>query len=200
MLHYSSRAINFLFEDTVVTLLTRNGALSPSSVIVDAGNFPLVRTARVTEDVFVTDAFRVVLGNFRDLGIQDRVPVDKRWVARTMAPFIFRMEKCISTALLMLTGREYELTGFEKVVAERQRQVLEQSDNFEKLAQRLLGLGFGLTPSGDDFVLGMIAMKRMFGEESKGLGQSSRTMTIHSHAPSSRTHSTDTTQSQSMQF
>jgi|GEM_PF-1346677 len=165
VLHFSSRAVNFEFDDAVVTLLTKSGVVSPSSVVVDTNSFPMVTTARVVGDVFITDAFRVELGNFRDLGIHERVPVDKKWVARMMAPYIFARERGISTALLMTTGREYQLSGFEKEVAERQQQALELSEDLPGLAQGLLGLGFGLTPSGDDFVLGMIAMGRLLGED-----------------------------------
>jgi hypothetical protein len=165
VLHYSSRAVNFLFGGSVVTLLTRNGILSPSSVVVDTSDFPAAKKARVAGDVFLTDGFRVALGNFRDLGIDERVPVDKKWVARMMAPYIFAKKKSISTALLMSAGRDFQLAGFEKAVAERQLRALESSDDLPGLARDLLGLGFGLTPSGDDFVLGMIAIGRLLGED-----------------------------------
>jgi len=183
VLRFNNRAVDFLFDDTVVTLVNKTGILTPSSVVVNTDSFPLIRSARVTGEIFQTDKFAVVLGNFRDLGIHERAPIDRKWVARTLAPFIFPKEKSMSTALLMSAGRDYHLTGMEKMVAERQRQALELSEDVPGLAQGLLGLGFGATPSGDEFVLGMIALGKLVGEDVERL----RPIIENYDNPSSRT-------------
>jgi hypothetical protein len=69
-LHFSSKGINLLFEERVVTILNREGILSPSSIILDVDALPPVRCAKYEENILITDKFRLLVNNPIELRIK----------------------------------------------------------------------------------------------------------------------------------
>ncbi len=169
VLHYSRRAINLLFGDRVVTLLTRNGILSPSSVEVDVETFPRISVADFRGDILETDRFEILITNSVDLSVRQRLEAPRQGVMKLIAPHVRPRERSISTALLMLYGMPCHLDGLEKAVSERELQALRESDSWQNLVGNLLGLGFGLTPSGDDFIVGAVSVLNLMGRDMREL-------------------------------
>jgi hypothetical protein len=158
VLHFSKRAINLLFNDKVITLLNRHGVLSPSTIIVDVNAFPHIEWAEFFENTLKTDKFEVEIDNFVDLSIHERSEINRSQIMHILKPFLTVKLHSISKALLRFYGLSCELKGFEKIVSDRELEVLSNNRTLEDLVENLLGLGFGLTPSGDDFVLGIISV------------------------------------------
>lgn len=161
--------MNLQFGDHVVTLLNRDGILSPSSMILDVETLPPIGWAEFHGDVLETDRFNVLVTNFCDLGIHSRCTLQPSALARAIAPYIRPKANSISKALLMHQGIPCQLEGVERVVSERELDVLTGSVTWRELVTRLLGLGFGLTPSGDDFIVGVISVLNLSGRDTDDL-------------------------------
>ena len=87
-------------------------------------------------------------------------------------PFLKIKSYSIATAVLKIEGESSELLGIEKAVSNKQFSIIENSHNPETAAVELLGLGFGLTPSGDDFALGVISILNLLGKDTTHLRRS----------------------------
>ena len=182
-LHYSPRAINLQFDDRVVTLLNRDGILSPSSIVLDLASLPSMTYAEYHGDVLDTDRFRVKVTNFRDLHVSETLALGEESLAKAISQFIQPRRHSISIALLMLRGMPCALDGMEKAVAEKELSILKDGGSWSGLADKLLGLGFGLTPSGDDFMMGAISVLNL-----QGIDTSAVRSVVDSYAnPFSRT-------------
>jgi hypothetical protein len=155
----------------VITLLNRHGVLLPSAIIVDIDKFPRITSGYFKGNQIILDSIRIDLSNPIDLSlvITSKIPIEK--TLDSIRPFLKIKSHSISTAVLRLEGVSSSLSGIEKAVSDRQFSILNNSSNLDIAAQHLLGLGFGLTPSGDDFVLGVISIFNILGEDTSQLRQ-----------------------------
>ena len=172
VLYWSSRAIALLFHHRVVTLLNRYGVLLPSAIVVDTDSFPQITSGYFKDEQIILDSLTIDLSNPVDLSLHRRAnpPIDDTLDA--IRPFLKVKSHSIATAVLRIEGESSNLSGIEKAVSDRQYTILEQSRAPEVAAERLLGLGFGLTPSGDDFALGVISTMNLLGKDTSNLYQS----------------------------
>ncbi len=154
VLHWSGRAVNLLFGRRTITVMSSGGTLSPSSIIVDTDLLPEIAWAVGSERSILAPSLMIALGNEVDLswrGTIASMEAAVEWLEGYLEP----RERSICSALV---PPERCGDGLSEAMRQRQRAILQEATRLDELADRLLGLGFGLTPSGDDFVLGTIAM------------------------------------------
>jgi Protein of unknown function (DUF2877) len=165
-LHKSRRAVNLQFGRKVVTVQTGTGVLSPSSIIIDLPGLPDVEEAHFEGDVMYTDAFEVKIGSFEDLHFRKSSRFDTLNAARSLRPWIHPYDHSITKAMLIhLYDLDVSSRGLEKDILERQERALRESGSIPELVQHLMGIGYGLTPSGDDFILGILAVLSLQGTD-----------------------------------
>ena len=171
VLYWSSRAVALLFHKRVITLLNRYGVLLPSAVIVDIDEFPHVKTGYFEDNRIVLDSMIIVLSNPIDLSLHRiaRPPVER--TLDVIRPYLRIKSHSIAAAILRLEGESFNLSGIEKAVSDKQFRILDSSITPENAIEKLLGLGFGLTPSGDDFALGVISVFNLLGKDTSKLRQ-----------------------------
>lgn len=165
LLHQGRDSSNFLFGDRTVTVSSRPVALSPSSVIVDASTLPEAKIGFFEADSFKTESYSIKLGKPTDMSLKMGVSLDVPSCRRAIRPHVQVKERSISTALLVHLGEVEAPSGLEGFVVRRQADILTQSKSESELASRLIGLGYGLTPSGDDFLVGMSLVKHLLGHD-----------------------------------
>lgn len=169
VLYYSSRAVALLFHHRVVTLLNRKGVLLPSSIIVDVDTFPHISGGYFHENQLILDTIKIQLRNPVDLSYHEKVKLDSHRILTAIHPFLNLKDHSISTALLRLENEKIPLVGFESRVSDKQFEILRKSCSTADAVRNLLGLGFGLTPSGDDFALGVISIFNLTGRNTSDL-------------------------------
>lgn len=158
-LHQSRRAMNIQFGRRVVTIQTSGSILSPSSMQVDVPALPEIEEAFLKGDHLQTDAFEVKLGVSENLQFMMKGTFDAQYAYRFLHPWIRAYDHSIAKAVLIhLYDHEVSCHGLEKDFVVKQERVLRESGSLAELAKGLLGIGYGLTPSGDDFILGMVAI------------------------------------------
>lgn len=170
LLHYSRRAINLDFGSRVITLLNRDGILTPSSIILDADALERIEEAFIDGDNLTSSRFSVMIENPVDLKLHIHDGANITFVERTLRSHLRQKERSIMNALLSILGEEIRppTSWLEEVVLRDQIRSLNENSVIG-VASRLLGKGFGLTPSGDDFILGMISIMDMFGKDVSAL-------------------------------
>ena len=171
VLYWSSRAIALLFQNRVITLLNRYGVLLPSAVIADIDSFPKVTSAYFNDNQIILDSMVIELSNPIDLSFHKTVELPVEELLNTLRPFLKIKSHSIANAVLRIEGRTNYLSGIEKAVADRQFNILTASSSIEQAIENLLGLGFGLTPSGDDFALGVISVFNLLGRNTDKIRQ-----------------------------
>jgi hypothetical protein len=165
VLYFSKRAVALLFHNRVLTLLNRDGVLLPSSIIVDVETFPHVSEGYFTEDELVLDSLRIILENPVDLSYHETTRLVPHELLAAIHPFLHIKSHSIANAVLRLSGESLPVSGIESRVSNRQFEILRSSRSTADTVRRLLGLGFGLTPSGDDFALGVISILNLSGRD-----------------------------------
>jgi hypothetical protein len=171
LLHRSRRAMNLQFGRKVVTVQMWPGILSPSSILVNLPGLPDVEEAYFDGNVMTTDRFAVKIGSPEDLRFRGRPGFNPRSAARSLRPWIRPYDHSIAKAMLIyLFNLEVSSHGLEKEIVVRQERAFRESRSLAELASRLVGIGYGLTPSGDDFILGVIAALSLQGRDFSGLG------------------------------
>jgi hypothetical protein len=161
LLHQGRNSSNFLFGDRTVTVSSRSVALSPSSVIVDTSTLPEAKIGFFKAGSFRTESYSVKLGKSTDMSLKKGMSLDVPFCKRAIRPHVQVKERSISTALLVHLGEVEAPSGLEGFVVRRQADILTQSKSDSELASGLIGLGYGLTPSGDDFLVGMSLVKHL---------------------------------------
>jgi hypothetical protein len=159
----SSRACSYLFGERAVTLTDRRGVVSPSSIVVNADRTPVSEGAVIDEGAFLTDDFSVTLGEATKLTLLSGEPPEARSCLVSITPFITAKRMSISTALLLRLGLVEAPEGLEGWMARRQADLLGGRSDMLELVHGMLGLGYGLTPSGDDFTVGVILASEVMG-------------------------------------
>jgi Protein of unknown function (DUF2877) len=158
-IHQGRKAANLRFGRRVVTLQARGGVLTPSSIILDLPELPWIRYSWFDEGGLNTDRFRTRLASPESLLLARQSSLDCRRLFRALVPHVRPSRGSIANAVLNhLYGVEWICKGLEKAIFRRQLKALSEAASPGEIARRLLGLGYGLTPSGDDFVLGMIGI------------------------------------------
>jgi len=165
VLYWSPRAVALLFRQRVITLLNRNGVLLPSAVIVDIDKFPHITSGYFNEDQIILDNMIIELSNPIDLSLMQTSNPPIKETLDSIRPYLKIKSHSISSAVLRLEGELNNLSGIEKAVSDKQFKILTNSQNPNIAIQHLLGLGFGLTPSGDDFALGVISIFNILGKD-----------------------------------
>lgn len=171
VLHTSDRAINLDFGGRVVTLLNRHGILTPSTIILDVDHILGFNSAYFEGNVLKTDAFSAEISNRINLVANPTGNAELKAIRDTMRPHIVAKERSIMEAVLLAEGSEsvHVRGGIEGMILEDQSRRLKQCTNMESAVKSLLGLGFGLTPSGDDFILGAISAMQLTGRSNAHL-------------------------------
>ncbi len=166
LLHYSRRAINLDFGSRVITLLNREGILTPSSIVLDADALERVEEAFIEGDKLTSSRFSVFIENPVDLKLHVHAGADIAFVERILRSHLRPTVRSIMNALLSTLGEEIvpPTSWMEDVVFRDQIRSLSEN-SVTALASKLLGKGFGLTPSGDDFILGMVSIMDLFGKD-----------------------------------
>ncbi len=165
LLHQGRYSSNFLFGDRTVTVSSRSEALSPSSVIVDTSILLDAKIGFFEADSFKTDSYSVKLGKPKDMSLKKEMSLDVHSCKRAIRQHVQVKERSISTALLVHLGEAEAPSGLEGFVVRKQAYVLTRSKSDSELANGLIGLGYGLTPSGDDFLVGMSLVKHLLGHD-----------------------------------
>jgi hypothetical protein len=169
-LYRSKRTVNLQFGRKVVTVCTGPGVLSPSSIMVDLPALPDVEEALFEGNIICTDAFQVKLGSTVDLHFERTGKFDASQAFRLLRPWIKPFDHSIVKATLInLYDLDISSHGPEKDIVVKQERVLRESGSLTELVNDLLGVGYGLTPSGDDFILGIIALQSLAGRDLTGL-------------------------------
>jgi Protein of unknown function (DUF2877) len=169
-LYRSKRTVNLQFGRKVVTICTGPGVLSPSSILVDLPALPDVEEALFEGNIISTDTFQVKLGFSVDLHFDGPEKFDASRAFRLLHPWIETHDHSIVKAMLInLYDLDISSHGPEKDIVTKQERVLRESGSLEELVNNLLGIGYGLTPSGDDFILGIIAFQSLAGKDLTGL-------------------------------
>ncbi len=165
LLHHDRQTSSFLFGDRTVTVSSNKGLLTPSSIVVDTDGLPKASTGRFEGDTFQTDSYSIKLQRPIDLSLPRGMRFDVKSCEEAIRPLVQVKERCISTALLVNQEKVKVPTGLEGLMVKRQASVLSESKCLKELANGLLGLGYGSTPSGDDFLAGVMLVKNLLGED-----------------------------------
>lgn len=163
-MHEGAHCSNFLFGGRTVTVSDREGLLTPSSIIVDTQSLPKASVMRSEGGVIQTDSYAIELSRGVDLRLPRGLELDSVACATTIAPHIEARDRSISTALQVLLGKATIPEGLDGFMARRQAAKIADSRKLSELAKGLLGLGYGLTPSGDDFLVGVAMVLNLRGE------------------------------------
>lgn len=171
VLHFSARAVNLLFGERVVTIMARHGTLAPSSVVLDVSELPSVSHCRFDGSSFISDVMSFDVGRTESMELDSGMALDVQDAISALARYIRPAERSIINALIMLLGGEVPPvhSPLELAVLEREHLMLRQSADCASAAASLLGAGFGLTPSGDDFACGVIAVLNTAHEDTSTL-------------------------------
>jgi hypothetical protein len=168
---WSERAINLLIGERMVSLLGRGGTLAPSNILVDADTLPQTQRVVSTPEGLRAGDLAISWGQEVDLGVEPRPLHDREQLRDAIAPLARPKAYSIMSAVAVFEGGGLNTGGLEGTIARWQLEALRTSTNRRQLAERLVGSGYGLTPSGDDFLLGAIAVLHMEGEDTGGVRQ-----------------------------
>jgi len=169
-LYRSKKSVNLQFGRKVVTVRTMHGVLSPSSILLDLKALPDVEEARFEGDIIRTDTFKVKIEYLKDLHFVRKGRFDAKRAFRSLRPWIRAYDYSIIKAMLItLYDIEISSHGPEKDIVVKQERMLRESGSLPELVNGLLGVGYGLTPSGDDFILGIIALLKLQGRDLTGI-------------------------------
>lgn len=171
ILHSSLRAINLEFQGRVVTLLNRKGILTASSVVLDTDQIPPINKAEFNGDMLHTDSFEAIVKNRIDLALHSEGYACITSIRNSLQHHIIPSERSIMGAVLLAEGhiKQSPAEGFEAAVLKEQAKRIRTCRSVEDATRTLLGIGFGLTPSGDDFILGSIAVMQLTGRSTEHL-------------------------------
>ncbi len=171
LLHYSSRAVNLKFGGRVVTLMNRGGILTPSGAVLDLTTFTSLSSCRFEGRSFISDALSFTISEQDDMYVAPCNSLDVRFALSLLMPFASPRRGSIMNAFLAATGSHKEPGGtpVESAVFQDAYSVLRKGGSYSSVASSLLGKGFGLTPSGDDFITGMVAIMRLTGCRTEGI-------------------------------
>jgi hypothetical protein len=169
MILRSRRACSFLFGTRTVTITNRDGVVSPASIIADCFELPPAEAATIREGIFATGSYSVTLGNPIVLTLIKGGVSDVGSCLSEISRFLAARQMSVSTALLLSLGRANEPPGLEGWMARKQARILGGGLGLQDLAKGLLGLGYGLTPSGDDFIEGVILANEVLGSSSEAI-------------------------------
>lgn len=170
LLHYSRRAINLDFKSRVITLMNRDGILTPSSIVLDADVLEKIEEACIYGECLTSNRFTVLIGNPVDLKLHHHHGADIKFTERILRSHAQQKERSIMNALLLLRGeRIAPCSSLLETVVLRDQMMALKEEKITRLASKLLGKGFGLTPSGDDFILGVISIMDLFGKDVSAL-------------------------------
>lgn len=164
LLHQDKQASHFLFGDRTVTVSPNKGMLTPSSIVVDTDDLPKASIGRFQGDTFQTDSYSIELQRQIDLSLPRGMRFDVQSCEKAIRPLVQSRDRSISTALLINQGKVNPPSGQEGLIVKRQASVLSSSKCLKELASGLLGLGYGSPPSGDDFLVGVVLVKNLLGE------------------------------------
>ena len=173
VIHYSRRAVNVEFGGRVVTIMNRDGTVTPSGVVLDVPFIEKPSECTLEGKAFSSDSISFTICNVMDMHIGASSTLDVSSVLNVLMPFALPVRGSVMSALLRLPGSVTAgaRSALEKAVFDDEVAVLERGGDYRTVASNMLGKGFGLTPSGDDFVVGMIAILRSIGRSTEGMAE-----------------------------
>ncbi|MEM0135846.1 MAG: DUF2877 domain-containing protein [Thermoplasmatales archaeon] len=161
LVHYSTRALNLRFGDRILTIQSSNGVLTPSSVILDIKSLPIIEDATFDGASFISDKLTFRIVERVDMRLPETVPVDSQYFLNCLEPYVLQKKNSIMEAYrTVVLGQlpKYEMSSLENSIYREQINVLSHSKTILSAVRDLLGKGFGFTPSGDDFAVGVISV------------------------------------------
>ena len=154
-------AVNVVLDGTLLTFLPDAGAGLPDSIVLTAADFAMLRQASCDEPVLKRDAAIAIPESRITIRIGDDNRDNAFPAGARLAPAAERIERWEQI--------RRDLAGFRDdvppQVKQRSAELANALDNrdlpaCERIAASLVGLGSGLTPSGDDVFLGVLAVLR----------------------------------------
>jgi hypothetical protein len=164
LLHQDYQTSSFLFGDRTVTVSSNKGILTPSSIVVDIDSLPKASIGRFGGNMFQTESYSIKLQKPIDLSLPIGMSFDVQSCEKAIRPLVQVRDRSIATALLVNQGKTNVPSGQEGFVVKRQASVLSEAICLTELANGLLGLGYGSVPSGDHFLVGVILVNNLLGE------------------------------------
>lgn len=155
--------LNFVLEDEVISLGNRNIQKGPTNIIVDCLDFPKIHSL-IIEDKFINiDNIKLKIDKYLRFNSEMKI---SRISFQKLSDYlgiieVFLKENAHPRSLaFLLDGRREEnfQSGFDKIFVETLKAGLNKilSENILEGVEQFKGKGFGLTPSGDDFICGML--------------------------------------------
>jgi uncharacterized protein DUF2877 len=191
-LHSSFRnVVNLTDGESLVALVTREVGRGPVNIVADGlepGSIETLgidrETISINGDPYLFDR-RLLFHSHPGTG-----PVDKVHLAKNLGIFedsLLELSPPKSLAFLIDKKREVNFrSSFEKGFTERMKEGVRSiflparspapaAKNIVSGVKKIKGLGFGLTPSGDDFIAGLLValnlLERMEGVDNAGMGR-----------------------------
>jgi hypothetical protein len=166
LLHAGGRALNLVFGDRVLTLLARDGLVGPSSVVLDLPALPRIERAHCDGEEFVSTPLSFHRSRVQDLRLPLAPALDPANGRTALAPWTRGAPGGLVGAL---AGAAPPAGRFERRVWEEVSDAVRTATSLEALVARMLGKGPGLTPAGDDFVVGLVATLQLLHRDAGGI-------------------------------
>jgi hypothetical protein len=145
--------------------------LTPSSIIVCIDRLPEARYGFFEGGIFKTDSYSVSLEKAVDMSLVRVGQLDVGSCDRIIRPMVQVKDRSITTALLYCMGEAELPSGLDEFMVKKQAAILSTSQCLSELAGGLMGLGYGLTPSGDDFLVGIALVMNLTGKDVSSIRQ-----------------------------
>ncbi len=163
-------------SERLVSLVDEDVGAGPGNIVVQGLHFPTVHSLRITEDTLRINDCSIPLDKNRQYhSTIDFTTIKLEQFEKRLALFetlLLRSAHPKSLMFLLDERRmQYFQAGFERAVAERIQTGVHEIFHGKLYAgvQAIKGVGFGLTPGGDDFVsgllLGLFVIQNVYGKD-----------------------------------
>lgn len=159
-------AVNFIdLNDWIITMLPESYCVSPQGIILQHGEFSKLKSIEL-------DKMKILnLGKF--INLEDAETVPRKMADNSMPIDMSKVEinKEYLGKLLQESGNKSGLLGQTNIYGKYAEPILKEFDSlfigrrYKEAGQKLfelVGLGPGLTPSGDDFIIGVMASFKFY--------------------------------------
>lgn len=152
-------AINLLLDNKMITLLTKNSDLVPYSIILNIDNFTsynikVNEIIQINNNEILFDCFKIDLSNSKKFSLSNFGCIKySNYIIEQNNNYVEKvLNECLKNKDLIVY---YEI---EKKI----ESIISFAKEFNRididLIKKLIGLGIGLTPSGDDILVGMLSV------------------------------------------
>lgn len=184
------KTINLLFGGQLLALQSSGSPLSPLSLIASQTDIPMVSAGqKVTLDASACDitvhapaapiVFSYREAKQHDLFLYRALTPHQQTALRQTIRAVLSQSDRSGFSLLVQNDPSVDdsliLSAAKRQIQQTQQEFLAgRYDNASAALCQLIGLGIGLTPSGDDFLCGVLAGLRLLGRDLESFGQSLR--------------------------